>query len=142
MPPMNEFNTIVFNKGEPAKFTTKKKGQKNKKQSFFRDEVCKLLRSYGDQYQDDDQSVKVLESYVEEYIVNIVTRALERNHRLEKHQIKVADIVRVLNADEKKYLRVPYILTASSHYEKMNKKKKEAEKGGNDFNYKNIAKDQ
>ena len=69
------------------------------------------MYGFGDHRHPEEASVEVLESYVEEFILNLVTRALKRSQRNNSNVVTVADTLRVLKQDEKKYLRMPYVLT-------------------------------
>ena len=46
----------------------------------------------------------------------MVSRSLRRRLRHGENVIKVADILEVLKVDEKKYLRMPYILTTAKEF--------------------------
>ena len=52
-----------------------------------------------------------MEAYVYEFITNIIHRSLGRSQRAGSAQIQVRDLLKVIENDQKKFLRVPYILT-------------------------------
>ena len=74
------------------------------------------MYGFGDDQNPSDASVDLLEIYVEEFITNLVGRSLRRRLRHGDNQIKVADVLEVLKTDEKKYLRMPYILTTAKEF--------------------------
>ena len=70
---------------------------------------------YGDDRNPYDGTVDLLEIYVEEYIINLVAQAMRRSQRHPpthgSNNIRLADVLNVIKHDEKKYLRMPYILS-------------------------------
>ena len=86
------------------------------------------MYGYGDGHDQrnlNENSIDLLEVYVEEFICNLVSRSARRRQRHGENTIRVADVLHILKQDEKKYLRMPYILTTSNQ---INKEKKDAEK--------------
>ena len=69
------------------------------------------MYGFGDDKKPNENSVELLEIYVEEFISNLVTRAARRSQRWGNNLVTVADVLRVLKQDDKKYLRMPYLLT-------------------------------
>ena len=47
----------------------------------FRDDLKKLMYGFGDHYDPNESSVALLEEYVEEFIVNLVSRTSRRSQR-------------------------------------------------------------
>ena len=86
------------------------------------------MYGYGDDKQPNEASVDLLEIYVEEFITNLVSRSLRRRLRHGENGIKVADVLEVLKTDEKKYYRMPYILTTAKEFNQFK----------NDFENKNT----
>ena len=56
-------------------------GRKNKGVGTgpFRDDLKKLMYGFGDNYYPRESSVDLLEEYVEEFIVNLVSRTARRS---------------------------------------------------------------
>jgi histone H3/H4 len=105
-------NEVIFEKKHlTGQVTCKNKRQKNKNQGPFHDDLHKLMIGFGDDHKPLDSSVELLEIYVEEFITNLVLRASRRSQRLGNNTVTVADILKVLQPDQKKYLRMPYVLT-------------------------------
>ena len=76
----------------------------------FREDLKKLMYGFGDHPEPNETSVGLLEVYVEEFIVNLVSRTARRSQRHGHNNLKLADILKVLQKDEKKFLRMSYIL--------------------------------
>ena len=74
------------------------------------------MYGYGDDPNPSEASVDLLEIYLEEFVTNLVSRSLRRRLRHGDNVIKVADVLEVLKFDEKKYLRMPYILTTAKEF--------------------------
>ena len=99
-------NALVFSK---AGFT-KNVGEKAK--NAFREEVKKVMFGFGDSKNPDERSVELLEVYIDEFIVNLVTQASRRSQRHNSNSLRLADVLHTIRKDEKKFLRIPYIVTA------------------------------
>ena len=73
------------------------------------------MYGYGDAETPNDATVDLLEVYVEEFVINMVSQALRRSQRHPtthgSNNIRLADVLNVIKHDEKKYLRMPYILS-------------------------------
>ena len=67
---------------------------------------------FGDNEYPNEASLDLLEIYVEEFIVNLVVRTQRRAQRNGSNTLELADVLRSLQKDEKKFLRMPYILAA------------------------------
>ncbi len=80
------------------------------------------MYGFGDDKKPSESSVELLEIYVEEFISNLVTRAARRSQRLGNNLVTVADVLRVLKQDDKKYLRMPYLLTMTKQIQNDHKK--------------------
>ena len=109
---------MVFEKKQHGGQITRTQKKKNtgKHSGPFKDELRKLMYGYGDDRTPNEQSVDLLEIYVEEFICNLVSRSMRRRQRHGDNSIKVADVLEVLKKDEKKYLRMPYILTTAKEF--------------------------
>ena len=69
------------------------------------------MYGFGDNEYPNEASIDLLEVYLEEFIVNLVVRTAKRSQRNGSNTLKLADVLRVLQKDEKKFLKMPYILT-------------------------------
>ena len=87
------------------------------------------MYGFGDDIRPNENSVDLLETYVQEFITNLVTRATKRSQRLGSREVKINDIIRVLKQDEKKYLRLPYVLTMTMQLKKAKDDMNTDEKG-------------
>ena len=74
------------------------------------------MYGYGDDQNPSEATVDLLEIYIEEFVTNLINRSLRRRMRHGENVIKVADVLEVLKTDEKKYLRMPYILTTAKEF--------------------------
>ena len=89
-------------------------GRKGKQRSGpFREDLKKLMYGYGDAILPNDETVDLMEVYVQEYVINLVAQSMRRSqrHTNGSNSIRLADVLNVLKHDEKKYLRMPYILS-------------------------------
>ena len=89
-------------------------GRKGKSRNGpFREDLKKLMYGYGDAILPNDETVDLMEVYVQEYVINLVSQAMRRSqrHTNGSNAIRLADVLNVLKHDEKKYLRMPYILS-------------------------------
>ena len=65
-----------------------------------------------------------------EFINNTVHRSLARSQRAGFAQIQVRDLLKVIEKDEKKLLRAPYIITGQTIQQKYNKNSDKFANGG------------
>lgn len=79
------------------------------------------MKGFGEFGEPRDDTLELMESYVFEFINNLVHRSLARSQRSGFAQIQMRDLLKVIETDEKKFLRVPYILTGKLKYEKLKK---------------------
>jgi Transcription initiation factor IID, 18kD subunit len=70
-----------------------------------------MMYGFGETQHPRDDTLDLMETYVYEFINNLVHRSLDRSQRSGFTQIQMRDLLKVIEADEKKYLRVPYIIT-------------------------------
>ena len=78
----------------------------------FREDLKKLMYGYGDDQNPNEASVELLETYVEEFVINLVAQSMRRSQRHHgTNYIRLADVLNVIKHDEKKFLRMPYILS-------------------------------
>ena len=96
----------------------RKVNNKTKKGGAFRDEIRKLMFGFGDDPNPDEKSVDVMEGYFEEIILNLVTQSSRRSQRHGSNQLRLADVLHTIRKDDKKFLRMPYIITAYRDIEK------------------------
>ena len=71
------------------------------------------MYGYGDDKVPNEASVDLLEIYVEEFVINLVAQAMRRSqrHTNGSNNLRLADVLNVIKHDEKKFLRMPYILS-------------------------------
>ena len=81
-----------------------------KKKSILKDELARMMFGFGDVDSPRDDTLDLMETYVYEFVTNVIHRSLARSQRAGFAQIQVRDILKVIESDQKKYLRVPYIL--------------------------------
>ena len=100
----------------------RREGRKNKSSNkgLFREDLKTLMYGFGDNKYPNETSVDLLEDYVQEFIVNLVVRTAKRSQRNCSNTLKLADVLRVLQKDEKKFLRMPYILLAQKEIKGVN----------------------
>ena len=94
------------------KVGAEKKPKKVGAGAAYRDEIKKLMFGCGDQSEPDQKSLELLELYYEEAMTNLIVQA---SRRCQRHgggnTVRVADILYTIRKDEKKYLRMPYIIS-------------------------------
>jgi len=73
------------------------------------------MRGFGESGEPRDDTLELLESYVFEFINNLIQRTLQRSQRSGYSQIQVRDLLKVIEQDEKKFLRMPCIITNRSY---------------------------
>lgn len=73
--------------------------------------VSRMMQGFGECSEPRDDTIELMETYVYEFINNLVHRSLARSQRAGFAQIQMRDLLKVIEADEKKFLRVPYIIT-------------------------------
>ena len=83
----------------------------------YRGALKTLMYGFGDAgpEEQNEESVALLETYVEEFVTNLVSRSYQRTMRSGRttvNQIRLADVLKVLEKDQKKFLRMPYIIKA------------------------------
>ena len=87
-------------------------GKKPKKVAGFREEIRKLMFGCGDDINPDEQTVDLMETYFEEVLINLVLQSSKRSQRHGANSIRLSDVLHVIRKDERKYLRMPYIINA------------------------------
>jgi hypothetical protein len=70
-----------------------------------------MMIGFGESGEPRDDTVELMELYVIEFISNISKRSLQRSQRGGFSTIQLRDLLKVIEEDEKKFLRVPYLLT-------------------------------
>jgi len=76
---------------------------------------------FGDNENPDIETIKLLETYLIEYIQNIALLAFKRSKRRGFNEIKLKDLLYIIKKDKKKFYRVPSLL---SFYEILKKTKR------------------
>mmetsp|Transcript_8052 Transcript_8052/g.5732 ORF Transcript_8052/g.5732 Transcript_8052/m.5732 type:complete len:102 (-) Transcript_8052:31-336(-) len=71
------------------------------------------MYGFGDDKDVREDSLDLMESFVEEFIGNLIQRTMSRGVRAGHNSLKLADVLKVIEPDDKKFLRMPYILSAS-----------------------------
>lgn len=102
---------------------TEKKRKKNKDLS----DLKQLMYGFGDSKAPLEESVELLDEFVQEFILNLAEKALKRSRRRESNsnEIKVEDLLYFLQPDNKKSMRVAKIIqTYQICKETLNKKNK------------------
>lgn len=70
-----------------------------------------MMIGFGESGEPREDTVELMELYVIEFITNISKRAMSRSQRGGFSNIQLRDLLKVIEDDEKKFLRVPYLLT-------------------------------
>lgn len=70
-----------------------------------------MMIGFGENSDPRDDTVDLMELYVIEFITNISKRAQARSQRAGFGNIQLRDLLKVIEDDQKKFLRVPYLLT-------------------------------
>ena len=89
-----------------------------KKGSALREEVKKLMFGFGDHNTPNEKSVDLMEGFIEETIINLVLQASRRSQRHGSNNLRLADVLHTIRKDEKKFLRMPYIINAYREIER------------------------
>ena len=80
-----------------------------KKKSILKDELARMMHGFGEVDNPRDDSLELMETYVYEFITNVIHRSLAKSQRGGFAQIQIRDLLKVIESDQKKFLRVPYI---------------------------------
>ncbi|CDW87722.1 UNKNOWN [Stylonychia lemnae] len=99
-----EDDQIQMSSSKPGKRGVKKKG-------LLKDDIHKMMVGFGECEEPRDDTMELMELYVIEFITNISKRAQQRSQRGGFTNIQLRDLLKVIEDDEKKFLRVPYLLT-------------------------------
>ena len=75
-------------------------------------ELKNLMYGFGDSARPNEGTLDLLETYTEEFVANLTSRALKRSQRHGSNVLQLGDVLKVLQKDEKKFLRMPYILAS------------------------------
>ena len=70
-----------------------------------------MMIGFGECVEPREDTLELMELYVTEFIHNMARRALVKSQRGGFSQIQMRDLLKVIENDDKKFLRVPYILT-------------------------------
>ncbi len=82
-----------------------------KKKGFLKEDLTKMMQGFGESAEPRDDTLDLMEAYVFEFINNVIHRSLARSQRAGFAQIQVRDLLKIIESDEKKLLRAPYIIT-------------------------------
>jgi len=80
-----------------------------KKKSLLKDELARMMHGFGEVDNPRDDTLELMETYVYEFITNVIHRSLTKSQRGGFAQIQIRDLLKVIENDQKKFLRVPYI---------------------------------
>lgn len=101
-----------------------------KKKGFLKEDLTKMMQGFGETSDPRDDTLDLMEAYVFEFINNVIHRSLSRSQRAGFAQIQVRDLLKVIESDEKKLLRAPYIITGQTIQQKFNKNSDKFGNGG------------
>ena len=87
-------------------------GKKPKKAAPFREEMRKLMYGCGDDPNPDEKTLDLVEAYFEEVLINLVVQSSRRAQRHGSNSLRLSDVLHVIRKDDRKYLRMPYIINA------------------------------
>ncbi len=85
-----------------------------KKKGFLKEDLTKMMQGFGETAEPRDDTLDLMEAYVFEFINNVIHRSLARSQRAGFAQIQVRDLLKIIESDEKKLLRAPYIITGQT----------------------------
>ena len=97
-------------------------GRKGKRKGGpFREDLKGLMYGFGDEMTPNEATVDLLETYTEEFVANLVARTMRRSLRIEgNNELLLPDLLKVLETDEIKFLRMAYILPTFEATQKDN----------------------
>lgn len=87
-----------------------------------------MMRGFGESCEPRDDTLELLEAFVYEFTNNLVQRSLKRSLRSGFAQIQIRDVLKVIESDDKKFMRMPYIINGVALKKKADKM---AQKGMN-----------
>jgi hypothetical protein len=70
-----------------------------KKKSILKDELARMMFGFGEVDNPRDDTLDLMETYVYEFITNVIHRSLARSQRAGFAQIQVRDILKVIESD-------------------------------------------
>ena len=73
---------------------------------------------FGDSAEPNEKTVDLMEAYFEEILINLLTQAQRRSQRHGSTSLRLADVLHTIRKDEKKFLRMPYIINAYKDIER------------------------
>ena len=91
---------------------------KGKKGDPFREEVKKLMFGFGDVQCPNEKSLDLMEAFMEEVMINLLLQASRRSQRHGSNALRLSDVLHIIRKDEKKFLRMPYIINAYREIER------------------------
>jgi hypothetical protein len=92
-----------------------------RKRGFLKEDLAKMMKGFGESGEPRDDTLELLEAFVYEFTNNLVQRSLQRSQRSGFAQIQMRDVLKVIEKDEKKFLRMPYIITGAAMKKKADK---------------------
>ena len=91
-----------------------------------------MLLAFGDVEPLREDTVELLEAYLLEFIRNLLTRAYSRSQRRGSRKVQLMDILKMIEQNDKQFMRVPAILLAINNKKNV----KDMEKGADFANAK------
>ena len=70
-----------------------------------------MMYGFGEEREPRDDTLDLMELYVIEFVSNLAKRSLAKSQRGGFNSIQLRDLLKVIEDDDKKFLRVPYLLT-------------------------------
>ena len=58
----------------------------------------------------NEASLDLLETYIEEFVTNLVVQSQRRSQRHGSNSLRTGDVLHVIKKDKIKFLRMPYII--------------------------------
>lgn len=80
-----------------------------------------MMVGFGECTEPRDDTIDLMETYVIEFISNISKRSLTKSQRSGFNSIQLRDLLKVIEDDEKKFLRIPYLITGLQSMDKYKK---------------------
>ncbi len=80
------------------------------------------MYGFGDEREPDETSLSLLESYVEEFMANLVSRAYNRSLKGGYSKLRISDIMHEVKNDEKMFMRAYKLLTTLDSVEKARRR--------------------
>jgi len=113
--PSSEFNTPMKGGGDQEEddvqqSTAQRKRVHKKKQFILKDDLKKMMFGFGEDPEPREDTLELMELYVNEVMTNVAKRAIEKSQRSGYQSFQVRDLLQVLEQNEKQFLRAGYNL--------------------------------